>query len=230
MKNNKALAVMLRPPAPGEVKTRLVPPLTPDEAAGLYRAFIVDTFSSLAGLENIDIHAFIAPHSRYPFSVDEAEIHSYIPEGIPVTMQKGRDLGERICNVFQALLTGEGYAKVAVIGSDSPDIPIEYIDEAYGFLDELSGGIVLGPADDGGYYLIAMDTLRKALFREIPWSTDHVLEVTMERSLESDVPFKLLSKWYDIDKPEDILKLADNPDAPGSSIYIRENRLLDKLE
>ncbi|MBI5237376.1 MAG: TIGR04282 family arsenosugar biosynthesis glycosyltransferase [Deltaproteobacteria bacterium] len=225
---DNALAVMLRPPKSGSVKTRLVPLLTHEEAAVLYECLIRDTFKSIVTLNGIDIFAACArgTHTRGTHaehgsgSGEEKIIDGLIPKGVEIFRQEGMDLGHRIHNVFKALFD-KGYKKAAIIGSDSPDLPPEYIEEAFGLLSCNGVGLVLGPAIDGGYYLVALDKPNAAIFEGIPWSTDAVLEETIKRATAEAIEFRLLRRWHDIDTPQDLKFLEDNPNAPASSAFIR---------
>lgn len=210
MPKENALAVMLKVPREGEVKTRLIPPLTAKEAASLYKAFIKDTFSRLPMLKDIALYAFFTPAGK------KADIVNIIPQGISLITQKDGDLGERIYGVFECLFNS-GHKRAAVIGSDSPDLPIEYIETSFSMLKESHGSLVLGPAFDGGYYLIAMDRLIKTPFEGIRWSADSVLKDTIKNASASGIRVKLLPEWRDIDRPEDLKFLEDNPGAPESS-------------
>jgi rSAM/selenodomain-associated transferase 1 len=216
MSRKDALAVMLKAPIPGKVKTRLVPPLSKHEAAELYSAFLIDIFNRLAQLKDVDIHAFYAPPKK------EDKIIDIIPEGVFINPQKGEDLGERIYNVFEHLLNTKGYRRVAIIGSDSPDLPLDYIKQAYKQLETLKGGLVLGPTTDGGYYLIAMDRLSKVLFEGIPWSTEKVLEETVEKAHEKGFPVRLLEPWYDVDTIDDLALVEDKGEAQETCRYIKK--------
>ena len=144
---------MLKAPVAGQVKTRLVPPLSPKDAARLYTCFILDTFHRMNTLPDIDIIAAFTPQKL------AHRVRKVVPPQIPLIPQKGKDLGERLHNVFSRLFF-VGYEKVAIIGSDSPDLPIEYIEKSFSLLNKklLDGKkeLVLGPSEDGGYYLIAM--------------------------------------------------------------------------
>ena len=210
MPKENALAVMLKAPREGEVKTRLVPPLTAKEAATLYRAFIKDTLSNLSRLKDIALYAFFTPFDG------KADIADIMPQEISLIPQKDGDLGERIYGVFECLFN-VGHKKVAIMGSDSPDIPREYIETAFSILKESPESLVLGPATDGGYYLIAMDMLMKAPFEGIGWSTKTVLEDTIKNVAASGIIVKLLPEWHDIDRPEDLCFIEDNPTTPESS-------------
>src|SRR3990172_11072455 len=127
MPKENALAVMLKAPREGEVKTRLIPPLTAKEAATLYRAFIKDTLSNLSRLKNIALYAFFTPFDG------KADILDIIPQGISLIPQKDGDLGERIYGVFVCLFNS-GHKRAVVVGIDSPDIPLEYIESSFSIL------------------------------------------------------------------------------------------------
>ena len=206
-----ALAVMVKAPVPGLVKTRLVPPLTFDEAAGLYRCFVKDTFDRVAGLEGV---RFFSPYAP-PALADE--VVSVIPAGVEAFAQAGHTLGERISNVFKRLFS-EGYGKVVVIGSDSPDVPLRYIEDAFKALGRVS--LVLGPAEDGGYYLIGMNRFDERPFAAIPWSTSKVMDETLKRANSARMPFELISLWHDYDSFDDLALLRDNHSAPASSTFL----------
>lgn len=206
---------MLKAPVEGEVKTRLIPPLTAKEAATLYRAFIKDTFSRLSSLTDLALYAFFTPAGAKDDIVD------IIPQGISLTSQKDGDLGKRIYEVFECLFNA-GHKRAAVMGSDSPDLPIEYIESSFSMLKESPKSLVLGPATDGGYYLIAMDRLIKIPFEGIEWSAKTVLEDTVRNAVASGITVKLLPEWHDIDRPEDLKFLEGNPDAPESSACLME--------
>jgi rSAM/selenodomain-associated transferase 1 len=225
MEKRSALAVMLKAPLPGLVKTRLVPPLTHAEAARLYGCFIEDIFAGLRGLSRADVFAALSPDAGSPGE-------PMLPPCKGVFMQEGGDLGERIVNVFRRLFAS-GYANVAVIGSDSPDLPLEYIEEAFALLERTDAGLVLGPAVDGGYYLIGLPAVARryeGLFEGIRWSTGSVLDETLERARSLSLRVEMLRPWHDIDTGEDLGLLIDNAAAPSSSACVREFRIKPPLK
>lgn len=219
MGNSDSLAVMLKSPFPGKVKTRLCPPLSPLQACRLYEFFIADIFASVVKLKGVDIFVAYTPPEA------ENKITGLIPRGVPSFPQEGASLGERIYNVFKVLFE-KGYKRSAVIGSDSPDMPLTYIKEAFKSLDGSEANLVLGPARDGGYCLIAMDSLFDSPFVSIPWSTGDVLEETIKRARENSIRFKLLRPWHDIDTAEDLKMLKDSKKAPRSSHYLKSIGIL----
>ncbi|MBE9532308.1 MAG: TIGR04282 family arsenosugar biosynthesis glycosyltransferase [Proteobacteria bacterium] len=215
-----SLVVMAKSPEAGRVKTRLIPPLTGVEAAELYTHFIADIFSTLEMVEDIKIYlALLSVGIEEPLRID-------IPEGVEVIEQSGSNLGERLYNVTKALFD-LGHERVAIIGSDSPDIPPEYVSDAFLRLKPGSSKVVLGPAEDGGYYLIAMNHLDERPFRGINWSTPTVLDETVA-CLAGEV--ELLKPWYDIDEPKDILRLKGSKRAANSAAYILDNDIFNRCK
>ncbi len=218
MKHSTALAVMLKAPVTGFVKTRLVPPFTLEEAAEIYHCFIKDTYSLLAPLKDVDIISAVTP----PDSLDE--VAKLLPEGSLLKPQKGSNLGERLENLFKELFA-EGYKSVAVIGADSPDLPVDYIENAFLTLKLNPGKLVIGPSRDGGYYIIAMDKFEARAFQDIPWSTPRTLETTVANVGGSAL---LLSAWHDIDRASDIPTLVESEGAPESTRYVLEKGLISR--
>lgn len=193
---------MLKVPIAGKVKTRLAPPLSKKDAARLYECFIQDTFSRISVLKGIDIIAAYTPNGM------AAKVKKIAPPDITIIPQKGKDLGERLQNIFSQLFS-IGYKMVAIIGTDSPDLPIEYIKKAFSALKGKTG-LVLGPAEDGGYYLIAMSKECKEIFKDITWSTDTVFKETMEKAKRAGLKLAILPKWYDVDDIDSLKVLRDN--------------------
>ncbi|MFQ5735839.1 MAG: TIGR04282 family arsenosugar biosynthesis glycosyltransferase [Thermodesulfobacteriota bacterium] len=206
-----ALAVMLKAPVAGFVKTRLSPPLTPRQAAGLYECFIKDTFATAASLEGVDLFAAcMGPGQR---------LKGLLPEGVAAFPQEGDGLGERMYNILKRLFS-LGYGRVAIMGSDIPDLPETHITAAFGLL-EAGAGLVLGPVEDGGYCLLAVDAPYETLFKGIRYSTPSVLAETLERARASSIGYRLLETWHDIDTFEDLQLLKANPGAPESSRFVK---------
>jgi hypothetical protein len=221
MKNRSALAVMLKSPAPGRVKTRLTPPLTPEQASSLYRCFIEDTMRTVLGIPGVDVFAAYSPESDPGYT-------ARLAAGSEVFAQSGADLGERIFSVFSRLFAG-GYSNVVVIGTDSPDLPPSFIEDAFARLAGGEADMVLGPADDGGYYLVGLGTLARAPFEGVAWSTETVLDETLEKARGAGLAVSLLGPWHDIDRPEDLEYLrcagtggkgGDTDGAPSSTAVL----------
>ena len=210
---SSALGVMVKAPRAGEVKTRLVPPLTLLEAAGLYEAFLKDISLRLKSLSDIDVHIFFTPNDA------EAEL-SLIFEGYSSFIpQSSGNLGERLKSAFDTLFN-KGYEDVAIIGSDSPDLPLEYIEEAFSRSSSKKAEVVLGPAKDGGYYLVAMRAKHYSIFNDISWSTPGVLDETLKRAGVDDIKVVLLKEWYDIDMVEDLALIKGSVEAVFTSDFM----------
>jgi len=211
-----ALAVMVKAPLPGHVKTRLTPTLTEEEAAELYSSFLTDLFVNLRGapLPADLFSAITPPGSKEDFS-------GVIPDDVDFFPQTGEGLGQRIENVFKCLFE-KGYGKAVVTGSDSPDMPLRFIEEALCALDEPDVDIVFGPAHDGGYYLVAASRPIEAPFRDINWSGSTVLEETLEKVKEAKLSYRLLDPWHDMDRPADLKLLLDSDDAPCSRAFVED--------
>ena len=191
----KALAIFAKEPLPARVKTRLVPPLTPAEAADLYGAMLAAILDRAAHLPGVDPWLFLDPAGGNGTRLPAAA------RPLPRHPQEGDDLGRRMENCFRTLFAA-GYAAVALIGSDSPDLPAAYVEEAFARLD--AADAVYGPSEDGGYYLIALKEVHPVLFRDIPWSTETVLPLSLERAAAAGLSVALLPPWYDVDTPADL--------------------------
>lgn len=189
-----ALAIFAKTPVPGLVKTRLTPPLSPEEGADLYRCMLLDT---IARVRTLRIDTFI-------FFDGEETFFQRIAPGMPLIPQSGAGLGERLEHAF-SMLASLGYRSRAVIGSDAPDLPLAYIRESFDLL-ESGRDAVFGPAEDGGYYLVALNCGNGSLFRDIPWSTSRVLEKSLQQGKETGIATALVPTWYDVDGIDDLYR------------------------
>lgn len=194
-----AIVVMAKQPEPGKVKTRLCPPLSPGQAADLYEAFFLDTVSLVSGIEHTDLFVAYDPDTARDFF---SRIVSAAVKCIP---QGSGDLGDRLVRISHRLFD-LGYRKLIILASDTPLLPREVIRCAIARLDEID--VVLGPCDDGGYYLIGLRFCAPALFAGIPWSTSQVLDLTLQRAREAKMTWELLPHGYDIDTWEDAERLS----------------------
>ncbi|MCP9450885.1 MAG: TIGR04282 family arsenosugar biosynthesis glycosyltransferase [Nitrospira sp.] len=205
-RHTAALVVFAKAPIPGQVKTRLCPPLTPDEAATLHGSFVLDTVErTKAATERftlpIDRFLACAPSSAHPFfKVLEARHH------VRLIDQTGEDLGERMARTFDELFA-QGYRSAVLVGTDVPSLPLEEYRRAFALLE--SHDIVLGPALDGGYYLLGLTRPAPALFTDMPWSTGDVRTITEERARSLELTIALTAPWRDIDTIEDLTALID---------------------
>ena len=221
-----ALAVMTKAPRAGQVKTRLVPPLTADEAAELNKCFLRDTASGISSATMNNDASGIAVYT--PIGAESA-YNDILPGDFSLLPQRGVDFGERLCFAAQDLFRC-GFDSVCLIDSDSPTVPAENFSKAVELLKPNGDRILLGPCDDGGYYLIGLKKPHRALFERIDWSTKRVFDQTLHRAREIDLEVELLPTGYDIDDAASLRRLcnevlSDNVRtdiAPHTREFVRE--------
>jgi rSAM/selenodomain-associated transferase 1 len=177
-------------------------------AANLYRCFLHDRISEISDLNGVDrAIAYTPKNARETFTVMALD-------GFELFPQRGTGLGERLNNIFLEKLDG-GYNAVTIVDSDSPDLPKSLIKESFQLLLSKQAEVVFGPCHDGGYYLVGMRKPHPELFRNIPWSTENVLSVTLKKARKMGLNVKLLSTWNDLDTFKDLLefynKYKDRP-------------------
>ena len=189
-----ALGLMVKVPIAGAVKTRLTPPLTPQEAATLSMCFLRDMTTNVAGMSG-DGTEGIAVYT--PSGVEDV-LHDFLPKGFRLVVQHGETLGERLINAAIELFNLK-FDYVCLINSDSPTLPVKFLSDAVSLLAKEGDRVVLGPSQDGGYYLIGLKRPHRNLFEWIAWSTADVLAHTIERASNINLPVELLPKWYDVD-------------------------------
>jgi uncharacterized protein len=211
-----ALAVMTKAPRAGKVKTRLTPPLTPEEAAALNICFLRDTTAAIAGAVNDERALGIAVYTP---AGAEGEYEGILPDEFNLVPQRGDAFGERLICATEDLLS-LGFESVCLIDSDSPTVPTRAFSDAAKILAEKEDAVVLGPSDDGGYYLVGLKKLHRSLFQDIDWSTERVLEQTIARAKEIALDVHLLPVWYDVDDRATLHRLCrefftDNGSASG---------------
>src|SRR6266566_4328849 len=182
-----ALALMAKVPFAGAVKTRLTPPLSPEEAATLSTCFLRDMTTNLFGMNGDGTEGVVL----YTPANAEGLLHDLLPDGFKLVAQRGETLGERLINAAAELLSS-GFESVCLINSDSPTLPGEILRTAASILLQEEDRVVLGPSQDGGYYLIGLKRPHRYLFERIAWSTADVLAHTIERAAEIDLPVDLL--------------------------------------
>ena len=195
-KQSRCLVLFTKPAQPGRVKTRMMPELTARQAAELHQAFLDDLVPRLlSGSFELAI----------AWAVEPGEV---LPETAAVSFrQHGDDLGQRLYDGLER--AARQYRFVAAVGGDHPEIPLERIEEAFEVLAR-GEDLVLGPAADGGYYLIGADreALDGHLFAQIPWSTPAVFEETRRRCRELGIEPYLLPSGHDVDSPSDLERLT----------------------
>ncbi len=200
-----ALGIMTKAPEAGKVKTRLTPPLSSAEAAALNICFLRDLSESIAQATRVSPANGVAIYTPVGKEMAYDEI---LPNGFVMIAQRGEDFGERLSNAVSDLLSA-GFDSACLINSDSPTVPAANFAEAANELARPGDRIVIGPSDDGGYYLIGLKQLHRRLFEDIDWSTERVLEQTLERAKEIGVPVHQLPSDFDVDDRATLRRLCD---------------------
>ena len=217
-----ALAVMTKAPRAGQVKTRLTPPLTPEEAAALNTCFLRDTTAAISTTAAEGGARGIAVYT--PVVGAEAAYAGILPAEFQLVPQRGEAFGERLIFAMEDLFR-LGFESVCLIDSDSPTLPQRAFTEAATILAQPEDTVVLGPSDDGGYYLIGLKKLHRALFEDIAWSTERVLQQTIERARQMNLKVHLLPTWYDVDDRMTLRRLCDEFFGPNGEHGCRVIRL-----
>jgi len=190
-----AIAVMAKASIAGATKTRLMPPLTADEAAGLNTAFLrdaVDNLAAAAKFANIKGCMAYAPERSRGF------FERLLPPDIELFETAHPDFGACLFHAASHLL-GAGYGSACLLNSDTPTLPVAYLVAAATVLAAPGDRIVIGPARDGGYYLIGLKRAHPGLFQGVAWSTEHVLRQTLQRAEALDLEVVSLPRWSDVD-------------------------------
>ncbi len=214
---------MAKAPRPGFCKTRLTPPLSAEQACELSRAFLHDITSNLFAAAR---HAPITPVVAYAPAGDEALFDGILAPGTRLLLADGTGdmpagitgFGRCLLHAVRTLLA-EGFASVCVLNADSPTLPTAHLVQAANLLANPGTGAVMGPAEDGGYYLLGMRAPHARLFSDIAWSTDMVAEQTRARAHAAGLPLTELPLWYDVDDAAALRRLLAGAEAPGSLAY-----------
>ncbi len=196
--------IFAKEPVPGQVKTRLSPPLSPAAACRLYHCFLEDILEETASVPGLELALAYTPAGALDF------FRSLAPAEVQLFPQEGRDLGERQA---RALARGfaMGFETVLLRGSDTPALPGSILLEARDQLASGNAELVLGPSRDGGYYLIGLKSLYPELFEGLAWSTDTVLAGTLDRAAALALRVRLLPAWQDIDTSADLADFLARP-------------------
>ena len=219
---------MTKVPRAGKVKTRLTPPLTPEEAAALNTCFLRDTSTAISAAAS---EGFAHGVGVYTPLGEEIAYVGILPNEFFLVPQRGDAFGARLAAATEDLLR-VGFASACLIDSDSPTVPIRAYGEAARLLSQPGDRIVFGPSDDGGYYLIGMKQLHRRVFEDIDWSTERVADQTLARAAEIGVTVELLPTCFDVDDRATLCRLcnellggtaaADNYPAPESRRFLQE--------
>ena len=213
-----ALLVIAKRPAPGQTKTRLSPPLLPEQASALYECFLRDTLDVARAVPGVTRLAHYAPETAAGY------FRQLAPE-FGLRPQVGDSLGPRLDEVLTRCLA-EGFERAVIMDSDSPTLPPAYVAGAFAELE--AADVVLGPCEDGGYYLIGLKRPQPRLLREVQMSTAFVLRDTLALAEQAGLRVALLPSWYDVDTAQELERLrADlaehaNVSAPHTSAFLAQ--------
>lgn len=197
--SGRRLLIFTKAPVAGEVKTRLSPPLSPHQCAQLHSILIKHTLTIAQNSGIADIKLYCSPNCNHPELIELAKQY-----GVDLQSQQGADLGKRMYHAIRQNL--EEKNTIVLIGTDCPVMQAAYIQKAFKLLED-GEDIVLGPAEDGGYVLIAARKIRQTLFQNINWGSKHVLQQTQIRLKTSTLKWRLLETLWDIDYPDDLIRL-----------------------
>jgi rSAM/selenodomain-associated transferase 1 len=222
-----ALLVMAKHPTPGQSKTRLCPPLSPEQAAALYECLLRDTLHLMRQVPETQPVIAYFPRSARDYFARLAPDFELWP-------QAGENLGARLDYVLTHYLD-RGYRRVVAMNSDGPTLPAAHLVTAFEALDEDKTDVVLGPSEDGGYYLIGMKQPAPRLLREVEMSTPHVAADTLILARAEGLDVKILPGWYDVDDGGSLSRLAEElayapaEIAPHTREFLAGVRLADKI-
>jgi rSAM/selenodomain-associated transferase 1 len=200
-RSQPAVIIMAKGPRAGEAKTRLAPLLSAEESAALAGCLFADVAACARKIAPEVIVAYAPAGGR-------ELLEPLLPPGAAAWWleQRGADLGERLSFVLERAWAA-GFGPLVVLGSDSPTLPPEYVAEAFGALATGDHDIVLGPTDDGGYYLVGLRAPAPRLFERIEWSTPRAYQQTADNAARLKLRLRELPRWYDVDTPSDLLRL-----------------------
>jgi rSAM/selenodomain-associated transferase 1 len=217
---DKCVLVFIKAPIKGEVKTRLSKDMPAGVVLDLYKNFVKDI------LENVKAEGRRLIIYCYP-GKEVSRIRKWLGERYTLKPQTGKDLGERMAGAFSYAFS-KGYQKALLIGTDFPDLPGSIIDQAFNGL--VAHDAIVGPARDGGYYLIGFraDTFYPDVFIDIPWDTDRVFGKTMRKLKSAGYKIHVLPEWTDIDDYRDLENFIKT-NRKGKSIATHTLRYLRKI-
>lgn len=216
----RALLVFAKAPKPGNVKTRLLTAVSPKDAAELHAACILDALRLSQSVRGADVLWFVTGGQSYFRKLMKMQLCG---RGLKLFSQHGENLGARLEYAFRKTFQA-GYRELVVIGTDTPWMGAKRLRAAFAAL--CTSDLVLGPAEDGGYYLLGLRREVPEIFRRIPWSTEGVLNATVRVASRAKLQLKLLRRDFDLDRPKDLQKaqklLKRNPRlAPALATALR---------
>ncbi len=215
------IAFMAKASAPGRAKTRLVPPLTFEEAAVLNTAFLQDVADNvLLAAGDAERHGGIAGYAAYGPPGSEDFFRRTLPGSIDLIEAWRPNFGDCLLHTIEEIFA-RGHASAVVLNSDSPTLPTAFLVETAAALARPGDRAVLGPSSDGGYYLLGLKTAHRHMFENIAWSTEQVAKQTLERAREIGLDVHRLPVWYDVDDVDGLRRLR-------AELSDRQEELLDR--
>lgn len=205
MSSTAGIGIICKTPRTGASKTRLHSLLSPQACADLAGSFLCDVAAAIealpAGVEHRG-YAIYAPEGS------EAELRTYIPDSFGLVCRRDATLGVVLLGATEALLA-QGHDCAVLVNADSPTLPTPLLQQTIAALRKPGDRVVLGPATDGGYYLIGLKRAHRRLFADIAWSTSAVLPQTVERAAEIGLAVEMMPMWYDVDDAASLAMLLD---------------------
>ena len=201
MNRNNTLLFFIKPPIPGQVKTRFQPELSAEESLLFYKTLVIDQLKCIKQDNNYDFNIFYSPPNP------DNLLQKWLGNDLALHAQSGTDLGERMNHAFEWAFK-QGYNKAVLVGSDIPFITSATIKQAFLKLDQYD--VIIGPSTDGGYYLMGLKKSDVDLFKNKSWSTERVFAQTMDVINQKKLTVYKLEKKYDIDTYEDLLKFYND--------------------
>jgi rSAM/selenodomain-associated transferase 1 len=205
MARSAAIGIMCKAPRPGGAKTRLAATIGVEAAAKLSACFLRDV---AAAIEAVPERFACRGYGVYAPAGGEAELRAILPSSFGLLLQADAEFGNVLHGAARDLLAA-GHDCVALVNSDSPTLPPAVLAQAVAALRRPGDRMVLGPAVDGGYYLVGLKAAHRHLFTDIPWGTESVARLTLERAAQIGLETMLLPDWYDIDDAETLGWLRD---------------------
>jgi len=214
---NRTLVIMAKAPRPGSVKTRLTGNLSPQQATALYACLLNDTIALAQALNPVET-AILCPEA------DMDDLSRAVEASVPIVAQRGKGLAAGLASVFAHFIKS-GSQRVIAFNSDSPHLPPSALERAFAVLESFD--LVVGPTQDGGYYLVGAKASHPALFEDDRMSTASALETLMARARNRQLSIGLVDPFYDIDETSDLTRLAEElriaPEkAPRTAAWLKE--------
>jgi hypothetical protein len=235
-----AVAIICKTPLAGKSKTRLSPPLRPEECAAISSCFIRDLSATI---QSVADDGDVAGHAVYTPLGTETALRRLLPSAFQLTLQGEGDLGARLLKGTTDLLEA-GHSGVILVNSDSPTLPRAILREAANALRH-GDNVVFSPALDGGYTLVGLSKPHARLFADIPWSTSEVYRLTLERARDIGLPVVTVPGWYDVDDAQSYRMLEDEFDgrqpsfaapgltgaeAPATRAFVRQRQTATAMQ